>query len=138
MLPLQAVRESLAAWRKVKDARFGDVAQWATARALAAEAPRPLVGVGKKKTDFDAWRALLQQHDVLDVPRLVAAVGGGTSADSTERIALLSKLDDPRVTTGLLQLLGAPPYRARTAFPFFRACVKALQDSGDPRVRPAL
>ena len=121
MLPRKALQEALAGWRKTKHARFADVAQWATAQALAAEAPRPLVGAGKKRADSEAWRALLDEGDVLDVPRLVATVGGGTSAESTERIALLSKLDDPRVTQGLLSLLGAPPYRARTALPFFRA-----------------
>jgi uncharacterized protein (TIGR02996 family) len=136
--PLEALREALTAWRKTKHARFADIAQWATARALAAEAPRPAVGMGKKRADSEAWRAVLEKGDTLDVPRLVKAVGGGNSAESTERIALLSKLNDPRVTTGLLELLGAPPYRARTALPFFRAAAKALQDSGDPRVRSAL
>lgn len=137
MQPLEALRESLRAWRKTKHPRFAVLAQWATARALGGE-PRPLVGAGKKRADSEAWRALLDAGDPLDVPRLVAAAGGGTSAESAERIALLSKLDDPRVTQGLLDLLGAPPYRARTALPFFRACAKALHDSGDPRVRPAL
>lgn len=136
--PLEALRESLTHWRKTKHPRFADLAEWSTARALAADAPRPLVGAGKKKADVESWRALLKGNDPLDLPRLVKAIGGGTSAEAAERITLLSKLNDPRVTTGLLQLLGAPPYRARTALGFFRAAAKALQDSGDPRVRPAL
>ena len=58
MLPLEALREALAGWRKTKHPRFAAVAQWATARALAAEAPRPLVGDSGKKADAAAWLAL--------------------------------------------------------------------------------
>mgnify|MGYP001614308041 CR=1 FL=1 len=138
MQPLEALREALAGWRKTKHPRFADVAKWATIRALAAEPARPLVGDGGKKADFEAWLALLGEQDPLDLTRLLAVVGRGRSADAIERVVLLSKLNDPRVTDGLLALLSAPPYRARTALPFFRACAKALHDSGDPRVRAAL
>lgn len=138
MTPLQALREAIAGWRKTKHPRFAEVAQWATTRALAAEKPRVQVGMSRKAADAEAWRGVLEEGDVLDLPRLLVGVGGSTSADSAERIVLLSKLNDPRVNFGLLELLGAPPYRARTALPFFRACAKALADSADPRVRPAL
>lgn len=136
--PLEVLRESLRHWRKTKHPRFAELAEWSTAKALAGAPPRPVVGAGKKKADAEAWRELLNGKDPLDLPRLVQAIGGGTSTEAVERITLLSKLNDPRVTTGLLQLLAAPPYRARTAIGFFRTAVKALQESGDPRVRPAL
>src|SRR5262245_45228610 len=136
--PLDVLRESLSNWRKTKHPRFADLAEWSTARALAAEAQRPVVGVGKKKADSESWRAVLGGNDPLDLPRLVRAIGGGTSNEAVERITLLSKLNDPRVVTGLLELLGAPPYRARTAINFFRTAAMVLEESGDPRVRPAL
>lgn len=138
MLPREALKEAIAGWRKTKNPRFAVVADWATARALAAEPPRPLVGKSKKQADVEAWIELLEEGDALDLPRLLGTVGGGTSAIAAERLAMLSKLNDPRVTTGVLALLIAPPYRARTALRFFRACVKVLQDSGDPRVRARL
>lgn len=138
MLPLQALREALAGWRKTKHPRFAAIAHWATVRALAGEAVRHPVGMGRKRSDSEAWRAVLEEDDPLDLPRLLKAVGGGASAESVERIALLSKLNDPRVSEGLLELLAKPPYRARTALPFFRACAQALLHSGDPRVRPGL
>ena len=138
MLPREALKQALAGWRKTKHPRFAVVADWATTRALAAEPPRPLVGNGKKQADTAAWLALLEEGDALDLPRLLVAVGGGHSATAAERVLLLSKLNDPRVTTGVLALLGAPPYRAKTATQFFRACANALHASGDPRVRAAL
>ncbi|MDP3574240.1 MAG: TIGR02996 domain-containing protein [Archangium sp.] len=138
LTPPQALREAIAGWRKTKHPRFAEVAQWATTRALAAEKPRSPVGMSRKAADAEAWRAVLEEDDVLDLPRLLAGIGGSTSAESADRIMLLSKLNDPRVNSGLIELLAAPPYRARTALPFFRACAKALADSGDPRVRPSL
>ena len=138
MTPLQALREAIAGWRKTKHPRFAEVARWATTRALAAEKPRTPVGMSRKAADAEAWRAVLDEGDVLDLPRLLAGVGGSTSAESADRVVLLSKLNDPRVNSGLIDLLAAPPYRARTALPFFRSCAKALADSADPRVRSAL
>lgn len=137
MLPHNALHEAIALWRKTKHPRFAAVATWASTRTLL-EAPRAPVAGGRKKADGEAWVALYEVGDPLDVPRLVASVGSGTSAVAAERVVLLSKVNDPRVISGLVDLLGAPPYRTQTALPFFRACVKALQDSGDPRVRPAL
>lgn len=133
---LGVLHDALGAWRKTRHPRFAALAEWATARALST--PRPLVGDSGKKADHDAWLTLLAQGDVLDVPRLVATIGGGKSAAAVERLTLLAKRDDPRVVSGLLALLAAPPYRAQTAMPFFRACVKVLAAANDPRVRPAL
>jgi uncharacterized protein (TIGR02996 family) len=136
MTPLENLTESLKAWRKTRHPRFALVAEFATKRALPE--PRPLVGAGAKKADTEAWLELLDEGDVLDVPRLVEAVGGARSQVAAERLLLLAKLDDPRVVTGVLTWLEAPPYRARTALPFFRACAKVLAEANDPRVRDAL
>lgn len=136
MTPLEILNESLKAWRKTRNPRFGLLAELATKRALPE--PRPLVGAGAKKADTEAWLKLLDKGDALDVVRLVAAVGGARSQVAAERLLLLAKLDDPRVVTGVLTWLEAPPYRARTALPFFRACAKVLAESNDPRVRGEL
>lgn len=137
MEPLDALAAALSGWRKTRHPRFAALADWATTRALGPGG-RPLVGAGGKKSDVEAWLALYEARDVLDVPRLLAAVGGGKSPTAAERVKLLGKLDDPRVVSGLLALLGAPPYRAKTALPFFRACAEVLAAAKDPRVRPAL
>ncbi|MEW5740732.1 MAG: TIGR02996 domain-containing protein [Myxococcota bacterium] len=136
MEPIHALQQALDGWRETRHPRFARVVEWATARALPT--PRALIGHGKKKTDVAAWQELYERRDVLDVPRLVAAAGGGTSQMAADRLGLLAKLDDPRVVSGVLGLLEAPPYRAKTATPFFRACARVLAESGDPRVRPAL
>ncbi len=136
MDPRAALTEAVQAWRKTKNPRFAALADWATARALPE--PRPLVGASAKKADVAAWLALLEAGDALDLPRLLAAVPCGKSALAAERVTLLAKLNDPRVISGVLALLEAPPFRAKTALPFFRACATALANSNDPRVRPAL
>ncbi len=137
MHELDIVRGSVEAWRRTRHPRFAAIAQWATVRALAA-APRPALATGTKRAEVEAWQRAFEERDELDLPRLLAAVGTGRSPLSTERVVLLSTLDDPRVVSGLLGLLEAPPFRAGTAQPFFRACATALAASGDPRVRPAL
>lgn len=137
MTPLEALREALAGWRKTKHPRFAALAQWATTRALAT-APRPLVGAGRKKADVEAWNTLLKERDPLDLPRLLEALRKMKSADAAACVLLLAKQPDPRVVDGVLTLLGDPPWRARVALPFFRACAKVLHDSADPRARPAM
>lgn len=134
---MTVVRESIAAWRQTKHPRLAAVADLATARALDAQ-PRPALATGTKQVDVAAWQAAFQGRDELDLPRLLAAVGTARSPISTERVRLLATANDPRVVTGLLRLLEAPPFRAGTALPFFRACATALAEAGDPRVRPAL
>lgn len=136
MTPLEILNEALKAWRKTRNPRFAVLAELATKRALPE--PRPLIGSGAKKADTDAWLKLLDQGDVLDVPRLVEAVGGARSQVAADRLLLLAKLDDPRVGSGVLTTLEKPPYRARTAMPFFRACAKVLGESNDPRAREAM
>ena len=131
------LRGSLDAWRKTKHPRFADLASFASARLLEA-APRPQLPTSAKAADLGAWQEVFEAGDARDVPRLLAAVGTPRSAVATERVRLLATLNDPRVVSGLLALLEAPPFRAGTAQPFFRACAEALAASGDPRVRPAL
>ncbi len=133
MNPLESAIEG---WRKTKHARFAAIAELATKRALPE--PRLTIGNSGKAVDVKAWVTLYEQRDVLDVPRLFAAVGGGKSSTAAERVTLLSRLDDPRVVSGVLALLEAPPYRAQTAMPFFRACAKALVESNDQRARAAM
>lgn len=133
---LEALKEAIVAWRKCKDPRFAQIAEWATARALPQ--PRPLVGDSGKKADVEKWLELYEKKDVLDVPRLLATVGSSKSAVAVERLTLLSKLNDPRVVTGIFGWLEKPPYTARTAMPFFRTCAKLIADSGDRRARSGL
>lgn len=136
MTPLAALESAIHGWKKTRHPRFAAIAELATKRALTGE--RPVVGDSGKAVDVQAWVELFEKRDPLDVPRLFAAAGGGKSSTAAERVTLLSKLKDPRVVSGVLALLEAPPYRAQTALPFFRACTAALVESNDPRVRPAL
>lgn len=128
---------SLTAWRRTRHPRWALLAEWATRRALAA-APRPLVGAGGTKAAALAWEKLDESGDALDVPRLLAAVGKARSPVAAVRVEVLARRNDPRVVAGLLALLEAPPYRARTATGFFRAACAALGASGDPRARDGL
>lgn len=132
------VRESVAAWRKTKHPRIAAVAEWATARALTEAPPRPALPTTTKKSDVEAWQTAFEDREELDLPRLLAAVPTGRSPISTERVKLLATANDPRVVTWVLRTLEAPPFRAGTAQPFFRACCELLVASNDPRVRPAL
>lgn len=132
------IRESVAAWRKTKHPRLAAVADWATARALEGEAARKALPTTTKKSDVEAWQNAFEDRDELDLPRLLAAVPTGRSQVSTERVKVLATADDPRVVTWVLRMLEAPPFRAGTAQPFFRACCALLTESNDPRVRPAL
>jgi uncharacterized protein (TIGR02996 family) len=135
---LQVLKTALGGWRRTKHPRWAQLAEWATRRVLAASPERPLIGAGGKKADTEAWFALLDKGDPLDVPRLLTALGAARSPVAAERVQVLARRDDPRVVTGLLVLLGAPPYRARTALNFFRATCAALGASGDVRARDGL
>lgn len=135
---LAVLNESLAAWRRTRHPRWGQLADWASARALAEAAERPVVGAGGKKADHAAWTELEAQGHALDLPRLVAALNGPKSPQAAERVAVLALRDDPRLVTLLLKLLEAPPFRAKTALPFFRGVAQALVDSKDVRARDGM
>lgn len=129
---------AIDAWRATRDPRFARVAEWASAR-LESRAPRAVVGAGGKASDAQAFREVEARHDPLDLPWLFAAfVAAVRSPEAQARIELLAQRDDPRFVSAALKLLAAPPYRAKTALGFFRTCVKALVDSGDPRAKAAL
>ncbi|MFT3711775.1 MAG: TIGR02996 domain-containing protein [Archangium sp.] len=137
MTPLDALNEAIKAWRKSKHARFSQIAEWATAKALTE--PRPIVGASGKKADVAAWLTLYDKGDVLDVPRLLAAASTcGKSAIAADRLTLLAKRNDPRVVTGIFGILEKPPWSARTAMPFFRTCASLLAASGELGVRERL
>lgn len=135
---LAVLKESLAAWRKTRHPRWGQLADWASARALAASPERPVVGASGKKADHEAWTKLEADGHALDLPRLVASLNGPKSPAAAERVAVLALRDDPRLVTLLMKVLEAPPFRAKTALPFFRAVCQALVDSRDVRAREAM
>lgn len=135
---LAVLNESITAWRRTRHPRWGQLADWASVRALAEAEPRPVVGAGARKADHEAWAKLEADGHVLDLPRLVAALLGPRSPQAAERVAVLALRDDPRLVALLMKVLEAPPFRARTALPFFRAVCQALIDSRDVRARDAM
>lgn len=135
---LAVLREALARHQKSKHPRWAQLADWASARLEQAQ-PRPALGGSAKKADVEQWFAVEKEGDVLDVPRLFRAFHGGVrSPTAAERVKLLARRNDPRIVAGLLTLLEAPPFRAGTALPFFRACIDTLVASGDVRARRGL
>lgn len=135
---LAILNESITAWRKTRHPRWGQLADWSSARALAASPERPVVGASGKKADHEAWMKLEAEGHVLDLPRLVASLHGPKSAAAAERVTVLALRNDPRFVTLLMKVMEAPPFRAKTALPFFRAVCQALVDSKDVRAREAM
>lgn len=128
---------AIRAWRKTKHPRFAVIADLASARALTAR-PRAELPTTARAADVSAWNDIFTAGDPLDVPRLMTALAAGkNSVIAVDRLRLLAERNDPRVISGVLALLESPPYRARTAMPFFRTCIELLRSSGDPRVKPA-
>lgn len=135
---LQLLTEAIERYRKTTHPRWAQLAEWASNR-LEAAAPRHVIGASGKAIDTRGWFELEAKHDVLDVPRLLAAfVKGVKSATGAERVMLLAKRRDPRVISGLLRLLENPPWRAGTALPFFKACLEVLVASKDVRAKTGL
>lgn len=135
---LKVLREAVERQQKTKHPRWARLAQWASARLEASE-PRALVGAGGKAADTAAWLALEEKHELLDLPRLFAAIVPAVkSGPAAERVKLLAQWKDPRVVTGVLALLEKPGRSATTTLPFFKACIEALKNSGDVRARDGL
>jgi len=135
---LAALTEAIARYQQTTHPRWAQVAEWASAR-LEAKTPRPIVGASGKAVDTAGWLAAEAKGDPLDVPRLFAGfVRGVKSGTGAERVKLLARRRDPRVVSGVLQLLESPPWRAGTALPFFRACLDVLVESSDVRARDGL
>src|SRR5688572_26004347 len=116
--------EAINAWRKTRHPR------WAALADLAS-VERPLVGAGKKAADLAAWQALEQRGDPEDFPRLFRALSKMTSTRAADLLVPLSAWNDPRLVTLMLALLEAPPWRAGTSLPFFRAAARFLAESRD-------
>ncbi len=135
---LKVLREAISRHQKTKHPRWARLAEWASAR-LEASAPRVLVGAGGKAADIEAWLALEEKHDPLDLPRLFAAIVPAVkSGPAAERVKLLSHWKDPRIVSGVLALLEKPGRSATTTLPYFKACIEALKSSGDVRARDGL
>lgn len=135
---LRILTEAIERHRKTTHPRWAQLAEWASNR-LEAASPRQVIGTSGKAVDTEGWFTLEAKHDVLDVPRLLAAfVKGVKSAIGAERVQLLGKRKDPRVVSGLLRVLENPPWRAGTALPFFKACLEVLVASKDVRAKTGL
>lgn len=135
---LKVLREAVQRHEQTKHPRWARLAQWASAR-LEASQPRALVGAGGKAADTQAWLSLEEKRDLLDLPRLFAAIVPSVkSGPAAERVKLLARWKDPRVVTGVLGLLEKPGRSATTTLPFFKACIEALKTSGDVRAREGL
>lgn len=126
--------EALAGWRKTRHPR------WAAAVELLAkqEPERPIVGAGRKKPDTAAWSALAKKADVRDLPRLFAATLTTNAEEATDRLKVLAKLDDPRLTTLILAALEAPPWRANVFKGFVTQALSIIVKSRDVRAREVL
>lgn len=135
---LRILTEAIERYRKTTHPRWAQLAEWASDR-LEAASPRHVIGASAKNVDTEGWFELEAKHDVLDVPRLLAAfVKGVKSATGAERVMRLGKRKDPRVVSGLLRVLENPPWRAGTALPFFKACLEVLVASKDVRAKTGL
>lgn len=135
---LKVLREAIQRHQQTKHPRWARLASWASARLEAGDA-RALVGAGGKAADTEAWLALEKKRDLLDLPRLFAAIVPAVkSGPAAERVKLLAQWRDPRVVTGILGLLEKPGRSATTTLPFFKACIEALKASADVRAREGM
>lgn len=126
--------QALAGWRKTRHPR------WAAAVELLAkqEPERPIVGAGRKKADTAAWSALAKKADVRDLPRLFAATLTTNAEEATDRLKVLAKLDDPRLTTLILAAFEAPPWRANVFKGFVTQALAIIVKARDVRARDVL
>ncbi|MBL8918763.1 MAG: TIGR02996 domain-containing protein [Myxococcaceae bacterium] len=138
MSDLESLREAMTKHGATKHPRWARLADWASARLEKSE-PRDALDGSAKQAAAVRWLSVEGEADPLDVPRLFAAFHGGVrSPVAAARVKRLALRKDPRVVSGLLALLEAPPFRAGTALPFFRACLDALVASKDVRARVGL
>ncbi len=126
--------EALVAWRKTRHPRWAEAVE-----TLGKQQPElEVVGAGKKKADTEAWNSLAKKGDVHDLPRLFAAALTTSAGEAAERVKILAKLDDPRLTTLLLAAFEAPPWRANVFKDFVKEGLATIQKSGDVRAREQL
>jgi uncharacterized protein (TIGR02996 family) len=128
----EALVAVIAAWRRTRHPRLGELAPFLAERA-AAEAPRPPLGASKKRADLDAWRAREAAHDPLDFDALMRAARGGAQADVIAHVEALAAWDDPRLVDGLFALLADPPYAGVKSREMLTAIFVALEGARDAR-----
>lgn len=128
----EALRAAVAAWQHRRHPRLADAVD-AASRTLLQAAPRPALRVSKRKADLEAWAALERQRDLLDFPRLAAALDGGQQADVQRQVEALAQWEDPRFAAALLALLEQPPYAGVRSRGMLRAVLDALAATADGR-----
>ncbi len=129
-----ALKEALIAWRRTRHPRWAAVVEALGKTELARE----VVGAGRKKGDTAAWNALAEQGDARDLPRLFAALLTTSAGEAAERLGVLAKLDDPRLTTLILSALEAPVWRANVFKGFVTQALAVIERSRDVRARDVL
>lgn len=130
--------EATAAWRTSRHPRWAAIATAAARAELASSPERPVVGAGKKKADTEAWHALAEQNDPLDLARLFAALRTTSAEEAAHRVKLLWKRNDPRIVDELLIVLEAPPWRANVFKKFVLGAIEVFTDARDVRARDAM
>jgi uncharacterized protein (TIGR02996 family) len=124
---------ALAAWRHTKHPRWGDLADWATARALSRWQALPPVSPEATAADLAKLFSQYDDGGPLEVPMLLAAVGNTpTPLLATRCLRLLARRDDPRLVTWTLALLEATTPDAAALNLFDVACA-SLTTLGDVR-----
>ncbi|MFZ5441372.1 MAG: TIGR02996 domain-containing protein [Myxococcota bacterium] len=122
-----ALEELIAAWQQVRAPRLGDFIDWLSRRLDAAPPPEP-----------SRWVDLAEQRDPLALPGLLATLTAADFREAERRADALISWDDPRISTGLLTMLGAPRFKSNGAQWFYGRVFKVLEARRDPRVPPAL
>lgn len=121
-----ALGELIAAWQFVRAPRLAQLIDWLSARLPVVTPPEA------------QWRRLAEAKDALALPGLLATLTAVGFREAEERAERLMRWDDPRISTGLLAMLGAPRFRSSGAQWFYERVFKALAARKDPRVPPAL
>ncbi len=80
------------------------------ALSKVAEGRRPLAALGAtgRAADLAAWRAVESARNVVDLPRLLRALGGGTPKHVHDKLTRLAEWRDPRLGSALLRFLEDP------------------------------
>jgi len=133
--PREALVHLLELWRTAPSPELATAVRAVSERV--ASDPAPLRG---RSDEANArWTQLAKQPDITDVPALLATLADVPVAEASRRIALVAPWPaDPRVDSGLLELLDRLPFQANTTRPFWRSVFDRLRTTRDPTVRSAL